>query len=149
MSESAPAFVVVPEVTDTNRHFWEGGRQGRLVLLRCGDCGYWLHPPIPVCPRDQSKHLAPEAVSGRGTVASYTVNHHPWLPGFDPPYVVALVELAEQPGLRLTTNVVNCPPEKVEIGQEVQVTFRHIEDPNGDVWLPLFEPTGDAPDGSR
>ena len=91
-------FRILPELTDRNRHFWQGGRDGRLVLLRCQSCGYYLHPPTPVCPRDRSKNLAPEAVSGRATVASFTVNHHPWVPGADLPYVVAIVELPEQAG---------------------------------------------------
>jgi len=138
------AFAVLPELTDANRHFWQGGHDGRLVLQRCGGCGLWLHPPVPICPQDRSKNLVHEAVSGRGTVASFTVNHHQWLPGFDPPYVVALVELVEQKELRLTTNVVNCPVDAVEIGQPVRVVFRHIPDPNGDIWLPLFEPDEDA-----
>ncbi len=149
MTEHDPAFAVLPELTEANRHFWQGGREGRLVLLRCTDCGYWLHPPVPVCPRDGSKNLAPEAVSGRGTVASYTVNHHQWLPGFDPPYVVALVELVEQAALRLTTNLVGCPVDAVAIGQGVRVVFRHVADPNGDIWLPLFEPDPGAPDAGR
>jgi uncharacterized OB-fold protein len=142
MTEPPTTVVVVPELTDRNRHFWQGGEHGTLVFMRCQDCGYYLHPPIPVCPRDQSKNLAPEAVSGKATVASYTVNHHPWLPGFDPPYVVALVEIDEQAQLRLTTNLVNCAIEDVRIGMRVQVKFKHLEDPGGDVWLPLFEPDG-------
>jgi uncharacterized protein len=133
-------FAVVPELTDRNRHFWQGGAEGNLVFLRCQDCGYYLHPPTPVCPVDQSKNVKPEAVSGRATVATYTVNHHQWLPGFDPPYVVAMVEIVEQPGLRLTTNVVNCPIEDVHIGLAVRAVFRHIEDQRGDVWIPEFEP---------
>jgi uncharacterized protein len=134
--------VVVPELTNRNRHFWQGGAQGNLVFMRCQDCGYYLHPPIPICPRDQSKNLAPEAVSGRATLASYTVNHHPWLPGFDPPYVVALVEIDEQAQLRLTTNLINCAMDDIRIGMRVRVVFKHLEDPGGDVWLPLFEPDG-------
>jgi hypothetical protein len=55
---------------------------------------------------------------------------------------VALVEIVEQPELRLTTNVINCPLEEIRIGMALQVVFRHIEDPHGDVWLPLFEPEG-------
>ncbi len=141
-------FRILPELTDRNRHFWQGGREGRLVLLRCQSCGYFLHPPTPVCPRDRSKNLAPEAVSGRATVASFTVNHHPWVPGVDLPYVVAIVELPEQAGLRLTTNVVRCDPESVTIGMEVTVVFEHHRDANGDVWLPLFAPRTDKdPDG--
>jgi uncharacterized OB-fold protein len=62
------------------------------------------------------------------------------MPGFETPYVVAIVEIAEQPGLRLTTNLVNCPIEEIRVGMAVRVLFRHHEDPNGDVWVPLFEP---------
>jgi uncharacterized OB-fold protein len=138
-------LVVLPVLTERNRHFWQGGAQGHLTFLRCQTCGYYLHPPIPVCPVDQSKDLKPEAVSGRATLASYSVNHHPWLPGFELPYVVALVEIPEQPALRLTTNLVNCPLDEIEIGMALRVVFRHFEDPGGDVWLPLFEPDGDRP----
>jgi len=139
-------FPVLPELTDRNRHFWQGGRDGKLVFLRCQDCGYYLHPPSPLCPRDRSAHLAPEAVSGRGTLASYTVNHQRWLPGPEPPYVIGLVELVEQAGLRLTTNLVNCDPDSVRIGMEVRVVFAHRADPGGDIWLPLFEPADGSPE---
>ena len=140
VSEPSATVVVLPELTDRNRHFWQGGARDELVFLRCHDCGYYLHPPIPVCPRDRSKDVRPEAVSGRATLASYTVNHHPWLPGFETPYVVAIVEFPEQTGLRLTTNLVNCPIEEIRIGMPVRVVFRHHEDAGGDVWVPLFEP---------
>ena len=77
------------------------------------------------------------------------MNHHPWLPGVPLPYVIGLVEVVEQPGLRLTTDLVNCEPEDVRIGLEVRVVFEHHEDPNGDVWLPLFEPVGAVAGGGR
>jgi uncharacterized OB-fold protein len=94
-----------------------------------------VHPPGPICPVCRTRTLEPTPVSGRATVASYTVNHQPWIPGFDPPYVVAIVEIDEQPSVRLMTNVVGCPPEDVEVGMLVQVVFEQYED----VWLPLFE----------
>ena len=148
MSEPSATVVVLPELTDRNRHFWQGGERGELVFLRCRDCGYYLHPPIPVCPVDQSKDVRPAAVSGRATLASFTINHHPWLPGFETPYVVAIVEFPEQAGLRLTTNLINCPsPEEIRIGLPVRVVFRHHEDPGGDVWVPIFEPDPEAGGG--
>ncbi len=67
-----------------------------------------------------------------------TVNHHQWLPSFEPPYVVAIVALAEDPAVRLTTNVVGSDPDQVRIGDEVTVVFEQHED----VWVPLFERTG-------
>jgi hypothetical protein len=78
----------------------------------------------------------PEAVSGRATVASFTVNHQVWEPGLEVPYVMALVELDEQADVRLVTNIVNCDPGAVRIGLPVRVTFEASEG----VWIPLFEP---------
>jgi uncharacterized OB-fold protein len=56
----------------------------------------------------------------------------------EPPYVVALVELAEQAGLQLMTNIVGCPLDEVHTGIEVEVVFAH----NDDVYVPLFRPAG-------
>ncbi|MCB1247915.1 MAG: Zn-ribbon domain-containing OB-fold protein [Acidimicrobiales bacterium] len=133
-------FRVLPRLTDANEPFWLGGAEGELRFWRCQDCGYRLHPPGPICPRCRTKHLAVEAVSGKGTVFTYTINHQPWIPTFDPPYVVAIVELAEQDDLRLTTNIVGCDPDEVTIGMPVRVTFEHYDDNGYEVWLPLFEP---------
>ena len=126
----------LPVPSDANLHFWQGGREGRLQFLRCGACGWWLHPPMPVCPQCLSRDLTVQAVPGRGTVYSYTVNHQPWYAGQEVPYVVALVALPEQAGLRLMTNVVGCPVEDVHIAMAVTVEFVEIED----VFVPLFRP---------
>jgi uncharacterized protein len=56
--------------------------------------------------------------------------------------VVALVEIDEQAQLRLTTNLINCAIDDIRIGMRVRAVFKHLEDPGGDVWLPLFEPDG-------
>lgn len=136
---SQKPFRLLPRVTDLNRHFWQGGRDGRLQLLRCRACEVWIHPPQPLCPECLGKDLFPDAVSGRARVVTFTLNHQPWVPAPDHPYCIAIVELEEQPGLRLTTNVVNCAPEEVAIGMPVRVVFEHRED----VWLPLFEPDGE------
>jgi uncharacterized OB-fold protein len=82
--------------------------------------------------------VGPLPVSGRATVASYTVNRQPWIPGFPPPYVVALVELAEEPDVRLMTNIVDVAAGAVAIGMAVDVFFEQW----GDVWVPLFRPAG-------
>jgi uncharacterized OB-fold protein len=130
-------FRLLPRVTAANEHFWRSGREGELRFLRCMPCGTWIHPPSPRCPGCLSKDVAPQAVAGLGTVHSYTLNHQPWVPSPDHPYVIAVVELDEQPGLRLMTNVIHCPAESVHIGQRVRVVFENHGD---DVWFPLFEP---------
>jgi uncharacterized OB-fold protein len=129
-------FRILPRVTEENRFFWTSGADGRLRFLRCDDCGTFVHPPSPICPDCLSRALTVTAVSGRATVATFTVNHQPWIPGFDPPYVVALVEIAEQPSVRLMTNIIGCAPDEVSIGMPVQVTFEQYDD----VWVPQFEP---------
>ena len=135
-AEHAKPFRLLPRLDDANRHFWTSGEDGKLRFLRCQRCGYWIHPPSPRCPSCLSKELEAEAVSGQATLHTFTINHQPWYPGLDPPYVIAIVELPEQKGLRLTTGIVGCAPDDVEIGMPLQVTFEHYED----VWLPFFEP---------
>jgi len=129
-------FRVLPRVTPANEHFWRGGAEGELRFLRCRACGTYVHPPAPVCPECHGKDVQPEAVSGRATVATFTLNYQPWVPAPDHPYAIAIVEIEEQKGLRLMTNVVNCPPEDVRIGMPVRVVFEQHDD----VWIPLFEP---------
>ena len=128
---------VRPKITNRNAHFWQGGADGILRLLRCRDCATFLHPPTPVCPSCRSTHVAPEALSGRGTVYAHTVNRYQWLPDMEPPYIVAVVELIEQVGLQLMTNIIGCALDAVYTGMEVEVVFAH----NDDVYVPLFRPT--------
>ena len=139
-----PPFRILPRLDDVNREFWTGGAHGELRLWRCQDCGEFVHPPQPVCPRCLSKDLAVEAVSGRATLASFSINHQPWMPGPELPYVVAIIEIVEQPSLRLTTNLVNCDLDAITIGMPVRVVFEHHPDPDGDIYLPLFEPNPDS-----
>ncbi len=125
----------LPLLTADNRAFWQGGQQGELLITRCRECAKWFHPPAPVCPRCGSTRVGPEPVSGRGTVLSFTVNHQAWTPDLDAPYLVVIVELDEQSGLRLVSNLVDLAPEEATIGMRVRVVFHQCED----VWLPLFE----------
>ena len=131
-------FRVQPALDDGNRFFWTSGAEGVLRFIRCGGCGCWLHPPLPRCPECGSRDVAPQPVSGRGVVFSYTVNHHSW-DGSTEPYAIGLVELEEQAGLRLTTNLVGIAPDDVRIGLPVRVTFEQ----HGIVYFPLFEPDPD------
>ena len=127
---------VLPKVTPANEHYWWGGADGELRILRCDNCGHWVHPPAPVCGRCLSRSLTPAAVSGRGTVHSYTVNHQRWNPTMAHPYAIVLVDLPEQDGLRILANIVDCDPADVRVGMPVEVCFEQYDD----VWLPMFRP---------
>ncbi len=137
-------FRILPRLDERNRGFWTGGERGELCFLTCEDCGQRIHPPQPLCPACRSKSLTPRAVSGRGRVHTFTINHQPWMPGPELPFVVAIVEIVEDPTLRLTTNIVGCAPDDVRIGMPVRAVFEHHPDADGDVWLPLFEPDPEA-----
>lgn len=140
MAEGDVPFRVLPRLDDANEAFWQSGRDGVLRFFRCADCALWLHPPAPICPACGSAEVAPQAVSGRAEVLTFTVNHQAWMPGPEIPYVVAIVAIEEDPRVRLTTNIVDCDPSEVRIGMGVEVCFEHHADPGGDVWLPLFRP---------
>ena len=111
------------------------GRTGQLRLLRCQDCATFIHPPRPVCRQCLSENVAPEAVAGTGTVDTFTVNYQAWRPGLEVPYVIARVAIDGAPGVYLTTNIVGCAVDAVEIGDRVRVKFEQ----QGEVYLPLFE----------
>jgi uncharacterized OB-fold protein len=68
-------------LTDINRFFWTGGADGKLRMQRCQDCGHWQHPASVICSACLSRCVAPEVLSGVGTVEAVTVNDQPWFPG--------------------------------------------------------------------
>jgi uncharacterized OB-fold protein len=127
----------IPHPDDTSRAYWEGARKHELRILRCEDCQLFVHYPEPACPRCRSSRVVPVRVSGRGVVYSYTVTHHKGAPGFqnEVPFVVVLVELEEQTGLRIIANIRGCEPADVRIGMPVEVIF---EDAGSDITLPQF-----------
>jgi hypothetical protein len=139
MFANGPSFRVLPRLDPDNEFFWTSGKDGVLRFLRCGSCRQFVHPPVPRCPFCLADDLAPEAVSGRGTVHSFTVNYQQWIPGSDP-YVIGLVAIDEQPDVRLMTNLVDCEPDEQLIGTPVDVVFEQ----NDDVYLPLFRPAGSS-----
>lgn len=140
-----PPTRLAPTPTPESMAFWTGGRNGELLINRCHGCGHFFHPPGPACWRCRSTDVAPEPVSGRGTVAAYTINRQPWIPGLDPPYIVAMVELADEPDVRLITNVVGVSGDDIRVGLPVEVFFEDWTAMSGEedsrVWLPLFRPS--------
>jgi uncharacterized OB-fold protein len=126
---------MLPTLTPENRAFWTGGAQGELLIQRCQACRRWVHPPVASCP-GCSGALSPEPVSGRGTLFTFTVNEQQFHPDVPPPYVIAIVELAEQQDLRVVTNLVNCADDDLRCGLPVRVLFEQ----HGEIHVPLFEP---------
>jgi uncharacterized OB-fold protein len=129
---------VLPRLDAENRFFWTGGADGILRLLRCQACATFIHPPRPVCRKCLSENVAPEPVPGTGIVDTFTINYQEWRPGLETPYVIARVAIDGAPGVYLTTNIIGCPVDAVDIGDRVRARFEQ----HGEIYLPLFEKIG-------
>ena len=137
-TEVKPPLPIPDELTE---FFWEGVQAHKLMILRCRNCGHFIHYPRPVCERCLSEDLAPVQVSGRATLYSYTITMKPWHPFWvdKVPYVLATVELEEQEGLKMLTNLVECRHDSIEVGMPLEVTFRKVSE---ELTLPFFKPAG-------
>ncbi|WP_242130326.1 OB-fold domain-containing protein [Sphingobium sp. Sx8-8] len=132
--EGAPR--ILPGLDPLNRPFWTGGARGELLVARCGACDVWQHPPQDFCQACGGRETAPQPVSGKGRVVTFTINRQAWLPGMAVPFVLAAVELIEQAGLFLIVNIVGVDPEQVRAGMAVTVDFIAQDD----IFLPVFRP---------
>nr|WP_294509323.1 Zn-ribbon domain-containing OB-fold protein [uncultured Rhodopila sp.] len=126
----------LPQPTPETQHFWDGARAGELLLQRCDDCSKVYFPPRPFCPACASRRVSVAKASGKATLYSYVIHHRP-VPGFTPPYAIAVVELDEGP--RMMTNIVECPqtPEALVLDMPLEVVFEPQTD---SISLPLFRP---------
>jgi uncharacterized OB-fold protein len=138
-----PAVRPAPILTDDNRFFWDAARERRLVAQRCAACGRFRHPPRPMCPHCRSLDYDVIELTGRGTVYSYAVLHHPQNPMFDYPVLAALVDLDE--GIRLVSDLVSVDPGAVRIGMPVEVRFAETAE---DMAVPVFQPAQES-EGTR
>src|SRR5260221_14649646 len=121
-----------PETT----HFWQETRLGELRMQRCIACTQAYSPPRPFCPACAAREVSIFRATGRGRLFSYVIHHRP-VPGFTPPYAIAVVELDEGP--RMMTNIVDCPqtPEALQLDMKLEIAFEKIDD---EITLPLFRP---------
>lgn len=124
-----------PKLDAENRAFWTGGAEGKLNIMHCSDCGQFTHPPRVLCRHCQSENVAPQAVAGTGAIDTFSINHQPWAPGLEVPYVIARVRLDGVPGVILTTNIVGSPVDEVAFDDKVRVVFEQQDE----IYYPLFE----------
>ena len=132
-----PTGMPIPKPTPDDAPFWAACQQRRLVIRHCDGCGHYFHPPMPCCPRCGSVSVSWKPVSGRGTVFTWTVGHHPVHPALKghPPYNVSVVLLDDADDVRLVSNVVDVAPDELRIGLPVTVCF---EDAGDGTLLPRF-----------
>ena len=135
----AASGFVLPGLEDpAARPFWEGTARGELLIQTCADCGTMRMPPRPMCFACRSIRVSWTKASGRGRVWSFVVAHPPLLPAYAEfaPYNVIVVELAEDPALRMVGNLVTSTdgpinqvaPATITIGMPVRVVFQRAAD---------------------
>ncbi len=137
---------LLPDVDDPEcRPFWEGAARGELLVQACDACGRRRIPPRPMCPACGSVARRWERLSGRGSIWSFVVAHPPLLPAYAAlaPYNVIVVQLDEDPALRLVGNLIARPdgpigevdPATIRIGEPVEVVFQRVEDVHLPRWM--------------
>lgn len=126
-----------PPVTETTQPFWDATRDQRLLIQRCDDCDVPIFYPREVCPLCLGTSLAWTEAAGGAEVYAVSVQHRPAYPTLADrvPYAVALVDLDE--GIRMMTNVIDCDPESVAVGQRVELCWEPLSDGRH---LPQFRP---------
>ena len=126
---------VKPEITPENAAFWSGGKNGQLMIAMCEDCSAAIHPPQIICPACHSRDVSAQPVAGSGTIYSYTINHHPWLPDMQVPFAIAVVDVDGAAGVRVTGQLRTDDLDTIQIGQKVIVDFDPVDE---DIFIPFW-----------
>ncbi len=137
----------IPVIQPWTSEFWRATKQHKLLIQKCNDCGIDIFYPRKYCPECWSSNLGWSEASGKAKVYTYTIMMDMVEPKFMPdlPYVLAMVDLEE--GIRMTTRIVDCDPQDVAIGMDVEVVFEDISE---DCALPMFRPvTGKKKDKDK
>ena len=136
MSEYGKPLPVIQPFTEA---FWEGTRNGKLLVQTCNDCDARIFFPRRQCPDCWSENLGWIKAGGRAVIYAFSITYEGVEEPFreDLPIVLAWVDLPE--GIRMQTNIIDCDPDSVAIGQEVEVFFKQVTD---EITLPYFRPAG-------
>jgi uncharacterized OB-fold protein len=130
--------VIPPVLGHDDQFFFDGAKQGKLLIRRCANCERLQHPPTPMCPHCASLEWGVQELTGRGIVHGWVCSYHPTELD-EAPRIVAVVELDE--GVRLVSNLQGVDVADVTNGMTVHVTFEELETVDGGtVVLPQFRP---------
>jgi uncharacterized OB-fold protein len=126
-----------PLIEDESAPFWDGLKDGKLLIKRCTSCGAFHYYPRPFCPTCWSDEVEWYEASGKARVYSYSTVYVNDLPPFGPevPYVAAVVELEEGP--RMMTRLVDCTKDTITIDMPVEVAYQRLDD---ELQMAVFRP---------
>ncbi|MBQ6734796.1 MAG: OB-fold domain-containing protein [Lachnospiraceae bacterium] len=126
----------LPEIRPWTKPFWDGTREGRLMLQKGKKSGKLIMYPKKYSPYDMDEEMEWIEASGKGTIYTYSIveNNAPSFMAEDVPFCVAIVELEE--GVRMCTNIVDTPFDRISIGAEVAPVFDKVTE---DITLVRFK----------
>ena len=126
-------------MTPEAKPYWDGLKENKLMLPKCGDCGKAFFYPRIACPHCQSRNIEWMQASGKGKLFTFQIAHRSLNPNFkiEPPYILAMIELDEGP--RIMSNLINieADPSVVKCDMAVEVVFEKQTD---EVTIALFQP---------
>ncbi len=145
MIDTNGGFPLPDPTCELTSGFWERAAGRRLAIPRCDACGAYVWYPEAECPSCGSEAMTWTQMSGQGTLYTWVVVHHAFLPAFGDkvPFVPALVALEEDPSVRVVTTMVDCQPEDLVVDMAVSVVFRPMTftGVEGEVLAPMFRPS--------
>jgi len=125
--------------TPEAKPYWDGLKEGKLMIPKCDDCGHNFFYPRIACPSCHSRNVGWTQASGKGKLYSFEIAHRALNPAFkvEPPYILAMIELEEGP--RMMSNLINIDPDPsvVKCDMPVEIVY---EKQNDDVTIALFQP---------
>jgi len=130
MTTNTRIFPAPPKSPD-NEEFWDAINEGKLLIPRCKDTDQFFWYPRKISPYTLSGNVEWIEASGSGIIYTYSVMRRA-----DPQYVIAYVTLDE--GITMMTNIVECDPETLEVGQPVKLLM--VESDEGQK-IPVFTPS--------
>lgn len=133
------ALKPLPSPDIDSKPFWDSCKEHAMALQRCASCKRFRYPPRSLCPYCHSVEAAWRAISGRGRVYVSLVMCRSYGPAWnrDVPYNISMIELEE--GVRIWSNVIDCSPDEVKIGDLVTITYDDVTEA---VTLPKFHRVG-------
>ena len=129
----------MPQPSPETQRYWEGCKRHELWLPYCRRCDQHFFYPRPFCPRCFGWDIEWRQASGRGTLYTFAIQHRPFSPGFEPPYITAIVQLEEGPRMMTSLVDVEPDPEQIRCDMPLEVVFEDVSD---EISLPKFRPTG-------
>lgn len=122
--------IAAPPLNPESERFWKAAAEGQLLIGHCESCGKHHYYPRAICPHCTSDRVQWVAAAGTGTIYSFSPMRRA-----PEPYIIAYVTLAE--GVTMMTNLIDCDPDRLQIGQAVKLVFQSAE---GGQALPMFTP---------